>query len=260
MKKYWLFLFFFSPFCLLAQVRVNKLVISSKETFDLGKSDIIVADTLIMMDSSRIQLNELKSENYVRIKVAIFENYAVINGKGITGNRGRRGLEGRTSMGPCKDGTPGKNGIRGLDGTAGMNLFLYIDKIIIKGVLIIDLSGGNGGDGGDGGNGGGGSPGTLHCNGGSGGQGGNGGAGGSGGLGGTLTFGGLSSQIIRAMIGNQVIVNTLGGSPGYGGISGYGGPSGLGPKKKMYGRPGIVGVKGEKGKPGNNGSILFEQQ
>ena len=64
-------LFVAPVFC---QVRVSRLIIKPKEVYNLGQSDILVADTLIMMDSSKIVLNKLKRENYIRAQVAIFGN------------------------------------------------------------------------------------------------------------------------------------------------------------------------------------------
>lgn len=247
------------PALLIAQVRVSKLTIKAKEIFQLGSSDIIVADTLVMMDSSRINLNPLKAENYIRAGVAIIGKQCLINGKGVNGKKGHTGSMGKTSLGPCREGLIGRNGGHGLDGAQGTNLFLYIDKLIVNGSLVIDLSGGNGGDGGDGGEGGGGSPGTLHCYGGNGGAGGNAGNGGDGGRGGTLTCGGLDLDALRNILGLQITVNTLGGNFGYGGVEGAGGSAGLGPAK-MDGKPGDKGINGDKGNPGENGSIQFEQQ
>src|SRR5688572_17141684 len=146
-----------------AQVRVSKLVIKPKEVYTMGQSDIIVADTLIMMDDSKIVLNSLKKENYIRVKVAIFGNNTVIEGSGIDGKAGQNGKPYSVPTGPCQNGQQGRNGMRGLDGGPGINLFLYIDKITANGRLTISLTGGHGGNGGDGGEGGGGSPGTLHC-------------------------------------------------------------------------------------------------
>ncbi|MFZ6012857.1 MAG: hypothetical protein ACOYXT_21105 [Bacteroidota bacterium] len=242
-----------------AQVRVSKLVINPGEVYELGESDIIVADTLIMMDSSRIKLNQLKRENYIRAKVAIFGNHTIIDGRGVSGKPGRNGKPGRTFIGPCRAGSDGAHGTRGLEGTPGINLFLYIDKINITGRLIIDLSGGHGGNGGDGGEGGGGSPGTLQCDGGNGGNGGSGAIGGNGGVGGTLTIGGSDLAIIKTLIGNKLTLYNKGGNFGYGGISGFGGPPGLGPAKKN-GRAGVRGIDGPYGRSGNNGSVKFEEQ
>jgi hypothetical protein len=259
MRRVWLVIIFLFPSGLFAQNRFATLTIKSKQTFRLGISDIIVADTLIMMDSSRIELNSRKSENFIRVKVAIFGVNAVIAGRGATGHNGKRGFDGTTHSGPCRGGTSAGNGIHGGDGAAGINLFLYIDQIIVNGNLVIDLSGGNGGDGGDGGAGGGGSPGTLLCYGGNGGSGGNGGNGGNGGKGGMVTFGGLDLEEIRSMVGSRIMVNTLGGNFGYWGMHGAGGPAGLGPSK-MNGKAGIKGKDGVRGKPGKNGLIQFEQQ
>src|SRR5688572_57214 len=116
-----------------AQVRVGKLVVESRKVFELNSADIIVADTLEMRDSSRLLLNKLKHENYIRVKVAIIGKKCVIDGKGVQGKPGRQGTAVKMPMGPCKDGIPGKEGLRGLDGTSGVNLFLYIDKLIIEG-------------------------------------------------------------------------------------------------------------------------------
>ena len=254
-----LFVFTAFPLILSAQIRIGTLVIKSKQTFEFGNSDIIVADTLIMMDSSRIILNKLKSENYIRAKVAIIGKNCWIYGNGVAGKDGYTGANGKNPHGPCQPGTPARNGGRGLDGGPGTNLFLYLEKIVVNGTLVIDLSGGNAGDGGEGGLGGSGSPGTVHCRGGDGGQGGNGGVGGNGGRGGNLTFGGLDQEMVRMMLGSQIIVNTFGGNRGYGGQYGVGGSAGLGPSK-MNGRNGQNGKVGERGRSGNNGVIQFEQQ
>ena len=70
---------------------------------------------------------------------------------------------------------------------AGVNLFLYLDKVTMKTPLTIDVHGGDGGDGGKGGEGGSGTSGTVHCVGGDGGLGGNAGNGANGGKGGSIT-------------------------------------------------------------------------
>ncbi len=253
-------LLFFLLYCfgVQAQVRVSKLVIRPHEVYTMDSTDILVADSLIMMDSSTIRLNGLKSENFIRTNVAIFGNHCVIDGRGINGKRGVDGAHGQTPAGPCRDGSSGRNGLRGLSGGAGTNLFLYIDNIQIKGKLTIDITGGNGGDGGYGGEGGGGSPGTQHCYGGEGGSGGNGGVGGDGGRGGVLTIGGRDAIIVRALVGNVLTVAQNGGSFGYGGIRGAGGQPGLGPGKK-HGRTGPNGKDGSYGRPGDAGTILFEE-
>ena len=241
----------------LAQVRLSSLVIKKKEVYKLSPSDIIVADTLIMMDSSRIILNPLKPENFIRASVVMIGNNCTIEGKGANGLRGRDGTAGTSPVGPCKNGTAGRNGGRGLDGTPGIKLFLYIDKINSFGSLTLDLSGGNGGDGGNGGGGGGGSPGTNQCNGGNGGNGGNAGAGGNGGDGGVLTLGGKEAKDVRRRLGTSLKVFTKAGTFGYGGLIGHAGPAGLGPNKRN-GKDGLPGSEGQDGRPGNIGTILFE--
>jgi hypothetical protein len=241
-----------------AQVRVGKLVIESKDTFKLENSDILVADTLIMKDSSFLVLNKLKRENYIRAKVVIIGHHCTINGRGLAGSEGKDGIPGSTPFGPCSDGSPGKNGGRGLDGTPGINLFLYIEDLTLKGKLIIDLSGGNGGRGGNGGSGGGGSPGTVHCYGGDGGNGGNAGQGGNGADGGTLTLSSNKNPNIQNLIGSTINVYTHGGLPGAQGKVGSRGPAGLGPQRKN-GRNGEPGMEAPNGFAGINGKVNFEK-
>ena len=156
-----------------AQVRVSRLVVEKDQTYSLGQSDILVADTIIMKDGARILLNKLVRENVIRSKVIIIGKNCFIDGSGVSGAEGVKGRDGITPQGPCKDGTNGRNGGRGLDGGQGSHLFLYAEELRVNGKLTINLTGGNGGNGGDGGNGGGGGPGTIHCSGGDGGNAGN---------------------------------------------------------------------------------------
>jgi hypothetical protein len=241
-----------------AQIRVGKLIIGPRETYVLDSTDILVADSLIMMDSSRIRLNRLKAENFIRARVAIIGQNCRIDGRGVPGKKGMDGTPGLTPIGPCRDGVAGRNGLRGLSGGPGVNLFLYIDKLQLNGKLIVNLGGGNGGDGGDGGHGGGGSPGTNQCRGGDGGKGGNGGFGGDGGRGGTLTIGGRDASMTKALIGSLLIVRNNGGSFGYGGLSGAGGLAGSAPAGNS-GTRGQRGIDGQYGRPGEAGTVLFEK-
>jgi hypothetical protein len=254
-----IFLLAFVPLSAVAQVRVSTLKINSNETYQLAATDILVADTLIMEDSSRLRLNGKKSNNYIHAKVVIIGNHCLIDGRGENGLAGKNGGAGKVFGGPCRDGGNGRTATKGDDGKPGVNLFLYLEKIIVNGTLIIDLAGGNGGDGGNGGEGGGGSPGTLHCKGGNGGTGGDAGYGGNGGNGGTVTFSGNDLETVRLLLGAQIVVNSFGGNFGYGGIPGTGGSAGLGPGKNE-GRAGTGGRNGSRGRPGNNGGIQFEQQ
>jgi hypothetical protein len=242
----------------IAQVRVSKLVIESNQSFELKNSDILVADTLIMKDSSTLILNKLKRENYIRAQVVFFGNHCTIDGRGLNGQVGKDGLSGSTPFGPCGDGTPGKNGGRGLDGTPGINLFLYLEDVKLTGKLIIDLSGGNGGKGGNGGSGGGGSPGTVHCNGGNGANGGNAGQGGNGADGGTLTLSSKKQPDLPSYVGSKINVYTHGGLPGEQGKVGTRGPAGLGPSKKN-GKNGEPGMEAPNSYAGINGKVNFEK-
>jgi hypothetical protein len=248
------FLFVLSAGSLLAQVRVNKLIIRANEKYVLDpSSDILVVDTLIMMDSSSLVLNKLKRDNIVRAEVAIFGNHCIIDGRGVNGKPGRDGKQGFTPSGPCLDGTPGKDGLKGLDGTPAVNLFLYLEIIKIKGQLIVDLSGGNGGRGGNGGMGGGGSQGTIHCVGGNGANGGNAAQGGNGGNGGSLTLSSKKTPAANQWVGNKILVKNAGGYSGIAGKIGYYGSAGLGPSRKngKDGQPGLESKGGVAGLPGN---------
>jgi len=241
----------------MGQVRVSKLTIRKKEVFELSQSDILVADTLVMMDSSRLSLNRLKQDNFIRTKVAIFGNACMIDGSGVNGDDGKKGKDGTQPYVPCNDGTNARPGMRGLDGGNGLNLFLYFDRIVIRGKLYINLTGGNGGDGGDGGNGGGGSTGTVHCKGGNGGNGANGGSGGNGGNGGVLTISCKHCKDLAGMFGKEIIFLDAGGSFGFRGKGGYEGPAGLAPTKR-HGIRGKIGEDGKNGKSGDYGHLNIE--
>ncbi|MEO5979777.1 MAG: hypothetical protein ABIS36_01840 [Chryseolinea sp.] len=243
-----------------AQVRLSKLVIKAKEVYILKESDILVADTLIMMDSSRLVMNKLKPENYLRIRVGRFGKNCVIDAKGVSGQPGRNGVNGNTPTGPCMNGSAGKPGTRGLDGTNAIKLFLYIDRITIRGQLTIDVSGGDGGRGGHGGNGGGGSPGTTHCNGGNGSNGGLAGAGGNGGLGGAIQINVPKPQTFKDMIlAKKILVKVNGGAPGPSGKGGYHGGAGLGPGKRN-GKDGEPGAYNKAGISGEKGSMVIQSK
>jgi hypothetical protein len=252
-----LFFFILSTGSLVAQVRVSKLVIKAGEKYELDQSDILVADTLIMMDSSTLVLNKLKRDNFVRAQVAIIGNYCIIDGRGENGKTGRDGKPGLTPSGPCLDGTPGRDGSKGLDGMHGVNLFLYLETIRIKGQLIVDLSGGKGGRGGNGGIGGGGSQGTIHCIGGNGANGGNAAPGGNGGNGGSLTLSSKKTPAANKWIGSKILIKNIGGASGSGGKVGYHGSAGLGPSRKN-GKDGEPGLESKGGLAGLSGSTKFE--
>lgn len=231
---------------------MNRLIIKKGESFSFNESDIVVADTLIMEDSSSIVLNRLKKENYLHTKVLIVGKNCSIQGYGVNGKQGRTGRSGASPLGPCKSGADGTPGVRGLDGTSGVNLFLYLDKITLKGPLVIDLHGGDGGVGGKGGDGGTGTSGTVHCKGGDGGLGGNAGTGANGGNGGSLTIrcpAGLSEAVQK-----EIKVKNHGGQFGKGGRGGYPGSAGLGPNRKN-GKQGMPGAEGLDGGLGKNGAI-----
>lgn len=244
------------------QIRLAKLALKPKEIFELRDSDILVVDTLVMMDSSKIILNRLTPDNFIHARTAIFHRGSMIEGKGVRGLPGRGGRPGLSSSGPCTDGEPGTVGSEGTNGAVGTNLFLYFSDIILRGNLIIDVSGGDAGDGGAGGTGGGGGSGTRICAGGMGGSGGAGANGGNGGNAGTVTFNAPRIPELRSMLGTKIIVRNYGGNLGVGGQGGGGGFSGLSPtgNTKMEGKPGRKGHKGKDGVPGKSGAINFQDK
>jgi hypothetical protein len=244
------------------QIRLNKMVLEPKQVYELKGTDILVVDTLVMKDSSRIILNKLKTDNFIHAKAAIFYRGAMIDGKGVHGIRGRKGRTGLSPSSPCTDGGSGIMGSEGTNGGAGINLFLYFSDITLKGPLTIDVAGGDGGDGGNGGAGGGGGPGTRICAGGNGGNGAAGAKGGDGGRAGSVTISATRIPELRSMIGETIIIRIYGGNLGLGGEGGIAGYSGLSPvgNNKMDGKPGKKGPKGKEGVQGKPGAINFQEK
>jgi hypothetical protein len=250
-----------APLATFAQIRMSKLVVPEKQTYKIQGTDIIVVDTLIMNDSSVIELNRSKKDNFIHAKHLIAKKGARIMGVGEKGQKGKDGNKGISMDGPCIDGTPGHNGTGGSHGDSGMNLFLYFNQLTITGSLTIDLRGSDGGDGGNGGNGGGGSMGTRVCVGGTGGPGGSGGTGGNGGNGGTLTISCKDCIDLRALLGEQLLVRNYAGFGGVGGDAGGGGLAGLGAQGQTSkdGKIGPRGKRGPDGTTGKEGAINFER-
>jgi hypothetical protein len=239
----------------IAQIRLTTLTVGPNEVFELQNTDVMVVDTLILHDSSRIILNTLKKDNFIHLKKLIVGRGGAIVGKGAPGIPGTVGLSIATPGGPCRDGTMGQPGTTGTAGSNGVNLFLYLDELLIKGTLVIDLAGGDGGDGGKGGKGGDGNTGARLCQGGNGGEGGAGAGGGRGGQGGNLTITSVYGTNLRNKMGEKIIVRSYGGFGGIGGEGGMGGQCGLSPSKD--GDPGRKGQAGLPGKPGKPGSIFY---
>lgn len=248
------------PLLSMAQLKFSKLVIESKMLYDFKDAEVLIADTLVMKDSSSIKLNYVKDNNYIHAKVVQIGMGCKIIGRGMDGKAGKDGGNGFGVEGPCKNGTIGRNGARGGDGTNGNNLFFYFEKLNITGSLTIDLSGGNAGDGGNGGHGGGGSPGTKLCTGGNGGKGGNGAPGGNGGNSGNLLLNCPQCGDLRLLLGKQLIVRVFGGTAGIGGEKGSGGLAGIlsNGTSEYDGKPGEPGKAGLDGSPGKNGAINFQ--
>ena len=237
-----------------AQLRYTKLVLQPKQVFSFGESDILVVDTLIMMDSSSLVLNKTKKESYLHAKVMRIGKNCFIDGNGSNGKAGKQGSPGNSSYGPCRNGTNGEDATNGEDGSHGLDLLIYVKDIRITGQLSVLLDGGNGGNGGNGGEGGSAGSGTIHCKGGDGGNGGKGGNGGVGGNGGKLL---VHVPIgYHSLVSPKIKINVRGGQFGKGGRGGYSGAGGLGPRGKT-GRNGLQGSDGYDGSLGNYGTISF---
>ncbi|MBL7850529.1 MAG: hypothetical protein JNN04_06475 [Cyclobacteriaceae bacterium] len=241
------------------QVRLNTLVVKPKEVYELKGTDILVVDTLILMDSATLVLNKLKPENFIHAKKLVFYKGSLIDGKGVHGLAGRPGRSGPSSSAPCSNGGTGLQGTEGTNGGHGISLFLSFQDIVLHGVPTIDVSGGDAGDGGKGGLGGGGGTGTRLCAGGNGGVGGPGSNGGNGGHAGTLTFQAKRIPELRSMLGEQILIRNYGGNPGLGGEGGSGGYAGLNAtgKSSLDGKTGKKGQRGKDGQPGKPGAIIF---
>lgn len=241
------------------QVRLNTLVVKPGEVYELKGTDILVVDTLILMDSATLLLNKGKTENFIHAKKLVFHRGSLIDGKGVHGLSGRTGRPGPSSSAPCSNGGPGLKGTEGTNGGHGISLFLSFQDIVLHGVPTIDVSGGDAGDGGKGGVGGGGGTGTRLCAGGTGGTGGSGSNGGNGGHAGTLTFQAKQIPELRSMLGERILIHNYGGNPGAGGEGGGGGYAGLNAagKNSLDGKSGRKGQRGKNGQPGKPGAIQF---
>jgi hypothetical protein len=244
------------------QISLKKLELKSKEVYTIKESDIIVVDSLIMRDSSKIILNKLKPVNFIHAKVAVFYKGTVIEGRGVTGLKGKKGKTGSSPQSPCTDGGPGTRGTEGTYGGHGTSLMLYLSDIVLKGNVTIDVSGGDGGDGGAGGDGGGGGTGTRVCKGGDGGPAGDGGLGGNGGNAGTVTFTAPRIPELRLTLGEKVIVKNYGGNAGNGGDGGVRGLAGLNNagNAKLDGKSGKKGLSGTTGIAGKDGAVNFQDK
>ncbi len=240
-----------------AQIRLEKLEIAAKQSYKITGSDIIVVDTLIMRDSSRIYLNPEVENNIINAKVLIAGKGSTIIGRGTNGKRGAHGIHGANQNAPCRNGEDGMTGGNGSAGKNGLNVSLYVGLLRINGTLIIDVNGGDGGDGGKGGRGGDGGSGTRVCRGGNGGKGGNGGNGSTGGNGGNVLVNCKNCQDLHLLNGHQLIIKNYGGFAGTGGDLGSGGRAGLG--SKQDGKNGARGVSGEQGSPGKTGIVTLEK-
>ncbi len=240
-----------------AQIRLDRLELMPKQEYKIIGSDVLVVDTLVMRDSSKIILNRNVKENIINVKVLVAGKGCVVFGRGINGEIGKIGASGLSQNAPCRNGGDGKEGANGTIGGDALNLSFFIGTLKINGTLTIDLNGGDGGSGGKGGKGGDGGSGTRVCRGGNGGAGGNGGNGSNGGHGGILLISCKLCYDLHQIHGERLIINTYGGYAGNAGDGGQGGQAGLGPTQD--GRNGARGVAGIKGIAGKTGAIKFDK-
>jgi hypothetical protein len=259
MRAIFLLLVLMVPGMLRAQVRLSRLELKRHEVYEIKQADILVVDTLIMNDSSRLVFDHQVTENFLHVKKLIIHGIAYVDGHGIHGLRGRNGRTGSSPSSPCTPGGVGLAGTEGTNGGRGLTLSLYLSDIDIKGKLVIDVSGGDAGDGGNGGRGGGGGPGTRLCAGGNGGNGGPGSKGGNGGDAGIVNLIAPRIPELRSMLDQTVIVRNYGGNHGLGGNGGAGGDAGLSPtgNTKLDGKTGRKGPRGLDGIAGKPGTINF---
>lgn len=252
------FVFLCFSFSVTAQIRLTKLVLQKGEQYQMEGSDILVVDTLIMNDSSKIFLTHEKKDIFIHTKVFRIGRGCMLNGAGEKGKDGTPGPTGTEQLGPCKPGGLGQNAKDGATGNHGKNLSIYSNEFTLSGSLIINLNGGEGGNGGTGGTGGGGGPGTRVCAGGNGGGGGNGGNGAVGGDGGNLLIQYAQGPDLHLMLGRQLTVKNFGGFAGQEGDAGPGGSAGLGSLRD--GRNGPKGLPGRPGEAGKVGLIKLEKK
>lgn len=237
-----------------SQIRLSKLVLKPKEVYPIRGTDILVVDTLIMEEGSRILLNKEKEENFIHAKYVVIKKNCLIDGEGQKGEPGKVGIDGANQPAPCKDGATGFNASAGTGGKAGLNLSIYFTRLVVEGSVIIDLNGGDGGDGANGGQGGGGGSGTRVCPAGNGGNGGNGGSGGNGGNGGTINLHCKKCPELHLQLGEKIMTRNFGGFGGQPGNAGAGGRAGLGPMSD--GLNGKKGKDGHQGKQGKRGGVF----
>lgn len=243
-------LLFLVSYFVSGQIRLEKLELLKKQVYTIEESDILVVDTLIMRDSSKIVLNYLKQENIITAKVLVVGAGCSIIGSGVNGPHGKIGVAGYSITAPCQIGEDARNGYNGLPGVNGLNLSLYLGKVIFDGSVTINLNGGDGGSGGTGGKGGIGGSSTKFCSSADGGKGGNGGNGANGGKGGNLTLKCVECPELYLIQDDHLFIRVYGGFAGNAGDGGKGGFRGNGKgnsKNGLNGRPGLKGQEGKRG-------------
>jgi hypothetical protein len=240
-----------------SQIRLDKLELSKRQVYTIEESDILVVDTLIMRDSSKIVLNYLKQDNIITAKVLVVGIGCSIIGSGGNGPNGKTGVAGSSTTAPCTVGEDARNGYSGLPGANGLNLSLYIEKVVFDGSITINLNGGDGGNGGTGGRGGTGGAATKFCSSADGGKAGNGGNGANGGKGGNLTIKCAECPELYLIQDDRLLIRAYGGFAGEAGNGGKGGPRGSG---KGNSKNGLNGTPGLKGKEGKRGTVVYSRK
>jgi hypothetical protein len=239
------------------QIRLDKLELLKKQVYTIEESDILVVDTLIMRDSSKIVLNYLKQDNIITAKVFVVGTGCSIIGNGVNGPNGKTGEAGSSITAPCTVAKDARNGYNGLPGASGLNLSLYLEKVVFNGNITINLNGGDGGTGGAGGKGGIGGAATKFCTSADGGKGGNGGNGANGGRGGNLTIKCTECPELYLIQDDRLLIRVHGGFAGNAGDAGKGGYRGSG---KGNSKNGLNGTPGLNGKEGKRGTVVYSRK
>ena len=177
----------------------------------------------------------------------------VKGGDGGAGMAGSAGVSYSNIAGGGKNGSKGGNGSNGgLGGKGGSAI--SAKTVIVQGLGVYEIKGGNGGDGGAGGAGGNGQQGGEVGLGVATGDSKNGGAGGIGGSGGSGGSGG-DAIVVSSAFNTSSAIKMIGGTGGNGGAGGNGGKGGKGGRNTWWTSRGGNGGTGGNGGDGGNGGF-----
>ena len=252
----------------LLEIPAGKVLIFSEK--------LLFVDRLVMREGSTLQLDGQETFE-IRATLAYFGPGAKIIGDGLDGNDGEDATGIPKQAGYGQQGHDGNRGEIGSDGEAGTTIDIEIGLEALNN-LTISVSGGDGGNGGVGGRGGKGGAAPHNCDkrGGRGGTGGVGGDAGRGGNGGSVNlryWNAMSPEVLQALasdIAGKMTIQNLndavgltvrngGGEPGVEGVGGAKGTPGEGRRcgfvKRRGGHPGLLGKNGPPASEGQDGSV-----